>query len=55
MEEGRSLTDKDVEAIVNAFEKRFYLNLGQGVWSYVWKVILLVCIGVAASNALHGK
>jgi hypothetical protein len=49
----RNLTDDDVEAIVDAFEKRFYLNLGKGFWSYVWKAIVLVLIGVAGYGALH--
>lgn len=49
----RNLTDADVEAIVNAFEKRFYLNLGKGVWSYVWKAIILIAIGIAGYSISH--
>lgn len=54
----RNLTDGDVEAIVNALEKRmtekFYADLGRGVWGYVKKAIVIAVIAVAAYGALHG-
>lgn len=53
VERRRNLTEADVEAIVSAFEERFYLNIGKGFWSYVWKAILLVLIGIAGYGALH--
>lgn len=48
MNTDRNLTEQDVEAILDAFEQRFYKNLGKGVWAATWKVIILALIGVAA-------
>lgn len=50
----RTLTDADVEAILAAFEKRFYLNLGKGVWSHLWKIIMAGAFGLAGYGALKG-
>ncbi len=44
----RTLTDADIQAVLNAAEQRFYLNLGKGFWRVVWGVILVFLIGVAA-------
>lgn len=44
----RNITDADAEAIVAAFKKQFYLEVGRGVWSIAWKVVLTVLIGIAA-------
>ncbi len=31
----RTLTDADIQAVLNAAEQRFYLNLGKGFWRVV--------------------
>jgi hypothetical protein len=49
----RNLTEQDVEAILDAFEKRFYLNLGKGFWSVAWKAIVVILMGIAAYGAYH--
>ena len=43
----RNLTEADVDAILNAFEKRFYTNLGKGVWELAWKAIVIVIAAIA--------
>lgn len=53
---GRSLTDEDAKAIAAALAdemedrlvKRFYHNLGRGLWGLIWKGILLLMLGLAA-------
>lgn len=56
--EPRTLTDADVKAITDAFFKRakseFYQDLGKGIWSFVWKAIVLSMIGIAAYGGLKG-
>lgn len=49
----RNLTDADIEAVLDAFEKRFYLNIGKGFWSVVWKAILILLASIAAYGAYH--
>lgn len=51
----RQLTDADIEAILTAAEKRFYLNLGRGIWSIVWKVALAILIAIAAYGQMKGQ
>jgi hypothetical protein len=55
----RNLTDADVEAIVAKGEEvilaRFYSNLGMGLWSAIWKVVVIGLIGLAAYGSLTGK
>ncbi|MFZ3001587.1 MAG: hypothetical protein WA071_14770 [Undibacterium umbellatum] len=55
---GRKLTDEDVKAVVEALENRivarFYTDLGKGVWSVVWKALIVVLIGLAAAGAVKG-
>jgi hypothetical protein len=50
--EERNLTEADADAVAAALEarlvKRFYLNLGMGVWGLVWKSLLIVIVGLAA-------
>lgn len=53
MNTDRNLTDSDVKAIVDEFETRFYLNIGRGFWSYVWKAVVLALIAVAGYGAMH--
>jgi hypothetical protein len=51
----RTLTDADADAVAAALEarlaKRFYLNLGQGVWGLVWKGIILAMVAIIAYGA----
>lgn len=54
--DNRLLTDEDIEAIADALEKRvtdrFYGNLGQGVWSLVWKALVIAIAGLVAYGSL---
>ena len=53
--EKRTLTDADIDAICVALqariEKRFYQDLGRGLWGLVWKAALGFLIFVAAQGA----
>lgn len=57
-EENRNLTDADVSAIVGAMKeqiiKEFYEDLGKGVWSLLWKLIVSGGVVVAAYGAGKG-
>lgn len=54
----RTLTDADIEAITNSLRKKiitsFYLDVGKGVWSIAWKVILIGLLFLAAYGAHRG-
>ena len=54
----RKLSDGDVEAIVDALERRmmykFYNDLGKGVWGLVWKTIIIALVGLAAYGSFKG-
>lgn len=54
----RALTDEDVQALADEFEerlaRRFYLNLGRGVWGMVWKAILVGLLIVASYGYVKG-
>lgn len=54
----RNLTDADIDALAAKLEdrlaRRFYLNLGEGVWGMVWKVILTGLVFLAAYGATRG-
>lgn len=43
----RTLTDADVDAIIDRTFERFKLNLGEGVWGLVWKAIVVACVVAA--------
>lgn len=51
----RHLTDADVEAIVSTLQvrvvKRFYTDLGRGVWGLAWRGIVLGLVAIAAYGA----
>lgn len=53
----RTLTDADVEAIAEALqtkiEKRFYQDLGRGIWGLVWKATLGFIVFVAAQGSIN--
>lgn len=54
----RTITDDDVEAIAAALEsrlaKKFYYDLGKGVWGIVWKALVGVVLAIAAYGAVKG-
>jgi hypothetical protein len=50
----RTLSDADIDAILDRAEKRFYLNLGKGLWKAVWAVVLVALISIAAVG-YHGR
>lgn len=51
----RVFTDADIEALVDCLEgrltKRFYLNLGRGIWGVFWKAILTLIVAVSVYGA----
>lgn len=53
----RNLTDADIEALATALETRlarhFYLNIGKGVWGFVWKGLLVALLAVAAYGSIR--
>jgi hypothetical protein len=55
---GRTISDEDAEAIAAALEdrlmKKFYADLGKGVWGMVWKVIVGGIVAVAAYGYFQG-
>lgn len=58
MTKDRNLTDADTEALAIALEarlvKRFYLNLGKGVWSLAWKAAITIIVGLALYGSVKG-
>lgn len=54
-----TLTDDDVEKIVKGLESRllghFYLNIGKGVWSLLWKGVIIGLLILAAWGKFGGK
>lgn len=54
----RNLTDADIDALTKRLEdamvRRFYLNLGEGLWALVWKVFVLGAVALAAYGAYKG-
>ncbi len=53
--EERKLSDADINALADEFERRminrFYRNLGQGVWGLLWRALVLAAVGLAAYGA----
>lgn len=54
----RNLTDADIDALAAKLEdrlaRRFYLNLGEGVWGMAWKVIVTGLVLLAVYGAARG-
>lgn len=54
----RNLTDEDVQAIVDGLETRvvnkFYRDFGKGVWSLVWKAMIMAALFITAYGAAKG-
>ena len=52
------LSDGDVKAIVDELEcrltKRFYFNIGQGIWALAWRAIIVMIVALSAYGALRG-
>lgn len=53
MDEKRNLTEADVDAILEAFEARFYSNIGKGLWKLVLHGVILALLAIAGYGALH--
>jgi hypothetical protein len=53
-DEKRTLTDADIAEILAQAEKRFYSNLGKGVWAFVWKTLVLGLMAIAAAGYMKG-
>jgi len=58
MEQQRTLSDADVEAIVSCLEVRitqkFYLNVGKGIFHIIWKYALIAALSIAAYGSFKG-
>lgn len=56
--QGRTLTDADVAALVDALsdqlEDRLYRNIGRGVWGIVQKVFIAGVLALAAYGSIRG-
>lgn len=57
-QEHRNLTDEDIRALADEMEQRlvdrFYSNVGRGVWGMVWRVVIVVLMGLASYGAWRG-
>jgi hypothetical protein len=55
---GRLLSDADIQALADELEdrlvRRFYLNLGRGLWGVLWRLAVTALLGLAAYGAVHG-
>lgn len=55
----RSLTDDDVKKIVDCLEtrleQRFYVNLGRGIWAFVWRAAIAGLLVLAAWGHYKGS
>lgn len=47
----RTLTDADIDAILDRGQGRFYKAFGTGMWAVIWRGIIIGLIGVAAFGA----
>jgi hypothetical protein len=58
VEEGRTLSDADVDAIAAALEsrfvERFYGNVGRGVWGLAWRAIVVTIAAIAIYGSVKG-
>jgi len=54
----QALTDADVEKIVDGLEERleqrFYINLGRGIWAFVWRATIAGLLALAAWGHYKG-
>ena len=54
----QALTDADIDKIVNGLEKkleqRFYINLGKGIWAFVWRAAIAALLALAAYGHYKG-
>jgi len=55
----RALTDEDVKKIVDCLEdrieQRFYVNLGKGIWAFVWRAAIAALLALAAWGHYKGS
>ncbi|WP_434627681.1 hypothetical protein [Chromobacterium sp. CV08] len=47
LQQERTLTDADVDAVIDRMFQRLRLNVGDGVLSLAWKALLLGIVGLA--------
>lgn len=47
----RNFTDADIDALVKKMKQEFFNNLGRGIWSFMWKGILIALIGLSLYGA----
>jgi hypothetical protein len=56
----RALTEADIKALADELEdrlvRRFYTNLGRGLWGLIWRAFMLGMLGLAACGGMknHG-
>ena len=59
IEEGRTLTDKDIEAIVELLKTEivtdFYGEVGKGIWGTVKKAIIQILLLFAVWSMAHSE
>ena len=57
-EEKRTITNADVKKIVDCLEdrieERFYINLGKGIWAFVWRATVAGLLALAAYGHYKG-
>ncbi len=57
-DEDRGLTDADAEKVADFIwgkaKKEFYLNVGKGFFSLVWKGVILLMLGLAVYGSGKG-
>ena len=55
----RALTDEDIKKIVEGLEtrleQRFYINIGRGAWSFVWRAAVVGLLALAAYGHYKGS
>lgn len=47
----RVLSDADVEALLDAVERRFHINVGRGIFAFAWKAIVIILLVLASYGA----
>ena len=57
-QETRKMTDDDIKALADELEgrlvKRFYFNIGRGVWGVIWRALIGLIVLIAAYGSVKG-
>ena len=53
-DDGRRMSDGDIEALATELKRQFYLNLGKGVAALMWKGVVIASVAVAVYGSLKG-